>query len=88
MNPLTWFDVIRTDLVKDVAVKDGLVTIHVDIPEDHQFATTIEEDIKEKIKTRWDIKKIHVSFTRDQSWRNVTTILLKKDIFGKILGYW
>jgi len=67
MNPLTGLDVIRTDLVKDVAVKDGLVTIHVDIPEDHQFATTIEEDIKEKIKTRWDIKKIHVNFTRDQS---------------------
>jgi len=66
MNPLSGLDVVRTDLVTDVAVEEGLVTIDVDLPADHQFATAIEEDIKEKIEARWDIKEIQVNFTRDQ----------------------
>ena len=65
MNPLTGLDVIRTDLITDINVEDGIVTVKVDLPADHQFASAIEEDIKEKIETRWDIKEIHVIFLRN-----------------------
>ena len=66
MNPLTGLDVVRTDLVKNVDVNKGIVTVDVDLPADHQFANAIEEDIKEKIEARWDIRKIQVNFLRDE----------------------
>ena len=63
MNPLTGLDVVRTELISDVTVKDGNITITVDLPENHQFAPAIKEDIKDKIEPLWDVKKVVVEFS-------------------------
>jgi NifU-like protein involved in Fe-S cluster formation/metal-sulfur cluster biosynthetic enzyme len=64
MNPLTGLDVVRTDLVTNVRVEDGVVTVDVDLADNHQFANAIKEDIREKIEARWDIEEIRVNFVR------------------------
>ena len=63
MNPLTGLDVVRTELIKDITVKDGTVSITVDLPENHQFAPAMKEDIKEKIEPLWDVEKVIVEFS-------------------------
>jgi nitrogen fixation NifU-like protein len=55
--------VVRTNLVQDIKVKDGVVTVLVDLPRDHQFAHTIKDEILEKIETLWDVKEVVVEFT-------------------------
>ncbi len=63
INPLTGLSVVRTNLVQDIEVKDGVVTVLVDLPQDHQFAHTIKDEILEKIETLWDVKEVVVKFT-------------------------
>jgi metal-sulfur cluster biosynthetic enzyme len=63
MNPLMGLDLVRTNLVKDIGMKDGTVRIIVDLPEDNQFAPAIKQEILEKIETLWDVKKVVVEFT-------------------------
>jgi nitrogen fixation NifU-like protein len=63
MNPMAGLDVERTHLIKDVVLKDGEVTIVIDLASGHQFAKAILEEIKEKIETLWDVKKVNVEFT-------------------------
>jgi len=63
MNPLTGLDVVRTNLIKQVDVKEGAVRIVVDLPADHQFAKAIKEDIEEKLRPLWDVKEVRVEFT-------------------------
>jgi hypothetical protein len=55
--------VIRTNLVKDVQLSDGVVRIVIDLPSDHQFAANIREDIQDKIGHMWDVKDVHIEFT-------------------------
>jgi metal-sulfur cluster biosynthetic enzyme len=62
MNPLTGLDVVKTELIKDIQLKDGIVTVVVDLPEGHQFAPAIKEDITEKIEPLWDIDTVIVEF--------------------------
>jgi nitrogen fixation NifU-like protein len=62
MNPLTGLDVVRTELITKVEVKDGIATIAVDLPENHQFAAAIKEDVKDKIEPLWDVKEVIVKF--------------------------
>jgi len=62
MNPLTGLDIVRTNLIKDIHLGKGQVHIVVDLPSDHQFASNIEEEIVEKIKNLWDVKKVSVEF--------------------------
>ncbi|MFO8108987.1 MAG: iron-sulfur cluster assembly scaffold protein [Thermoplasmata archaeon] len=62
MNPMTGLDVVKTDLIHDISVKDGVVEIYVDLTEDHQFAKAIKEDITEKIEPMWDVEKVVVHF--------------------------
>jgi nitrogen fixation NifU-like protein len=62
MNPLTGLDVVRTELIKDVTLKDGNVNIVIDLPEDHQFAAAIKEDIADKIEPLWDVDQVTVEF--------------------------
>lgn len=62
MNPLSGLDLERTNLVKDVQLKDGVVRIKIDLPPDHQFASSIREEIKEKIEPLWDIKEVVIDF--------------------------
>jgi nitrogen fixation NifU-like protein len=63
MNPLSGLDIVRTNLLKDVQVKDGIVTIAIDLPENHIFAANIRDDIKEKIETLWDVKEVRLTFS-------------------------
>ncbi len=63
MNPLTGLNIVRTNLVRDVEVKDGNVRVAVDLPKDHQFASAIREEIMEKIETLWDVKEVAIEFT-------------------------
>ena len=63
MNPMVGLDLVRTKLVKDIEVSDGTVRVLLDLPEDHQFAAAIKEDIIEKLEHRWDVKEVIVKFT-------------------------
>ena len=63
VNPLTGLNVVRTNLVQDIKVKDGVVTVLVDLARDHQFANNIKDEILEKIEPLWDVKEVVVEFT-------------------------
>ncbi len=63
MNPVTGLDVVRTKLVKEIQVSDGVVRVVIDMPSDHQFAASIREDINEKIGHMWDVKDVRIEFT-------------------------
>ncbi len=62
MDPLQGLDVVQTNLIGDIQVQEGIVTIEVKLPPDHQFAANIKEEIAEKIETLWDVKKVKVTF--------------------------
>lgn len=62
MNPLTGLDVVNTNLIKNIEISDGKLTVGVDLPENHQFTSAVKNDIKEKLETRWDIEEIVVNF--------------------------
>ena len=63
MNPMAGLDLVRTNLVQDITVKDGVVRVVMDLPADNQFASAIKEEIVEKIEPLWDIKEVVVEFT-------------------------
>ncbi|MDD5126973.1 MAG: iron-sulfur cluster assembly scaffold protein [Dehalococcoidales bacterium] len=63
MNPLTGLDVIRTELVKDITIKEGVISLTVDLPANHQFAVAIKEEILEKLETLWDVKTVAINFS-------------------------
>jgi NifU-like protein involved in Fe-S cluster formation/metal-sulfur cluster biosynthetic enzyme len=67
MNPMVGLDLIRTDLVKEIDVSDGVVRVVVDLPEDHQFASNIRHEILEKLEHRWDVDEVVVDFGVVQS---------------------
>ena len=62
MNPMAGLDLVRTNLVRDIEVKNGTVRVVVDLPPDHQFASAIKEEIAEKIEPLWDVKEVVVEF--------------------------
>ena len=62
MNPLKGLDIVRTDLVKEITLKDGVVRVVVELAPDHQFAAVIKADIAEKIEPLWDVKKVDIDF--------------------------
>ena len=63
MNPIAGLDLVRTNLVKDIQMKDGTVRVVIDLPRNHQFAAAIKEEIDEKIEPLWDVKEVIVEFT-------------------------
>jgi len=63
MNPLSGLSLVRTNLVKDIKVKDGTVQVVIDLPADNQFASAIKQEIMEKIEPLWDVKEVAVEFT-------------------------
>jgi nitrogen fixation NifU-like protein len=63
VNPLTGLNVVRTNLIRDIEVKDGVVTVLIDLPQNHQFANTIRDEVLEKIETLWDVRQVVVRFT-------------------------
>jgi nitrogen fixation NifU-like protein len=62
MNPVVGLDLVRTKLVKEVAINDGTVHVVVDLPPNHQFAANIREEIVEKIEPLWDVERVVVDF--------------------------
>jgi NifU-like protein involved in Fe-S cluster formation len=62
MNPVVGLDIVRTHLVKEVEVAGGTVRVVMDLPEAHQFAPAIREDIMDKLSSRWDVKQVVVEF--------------------------
>jgi nitrogen fixation NifU-like protein len=62
INPLAGLDVVRTKLVREVSVKDGVVTVFVEMPEGHQFANNIRNEIIERIEPLWDVTSVQVVF--------------------------
>jgi len=63
MNPMVGLDLVRTKLVKEIILQNGHVRIVIDLPPDHQFASNIQEEIREKIEPLWDIQSVEVEFT-------------------------
>lgn len=64
MNPMKGLDMVATDLVKEIDIKDGNIRIVVDLPEDHQFAATIKEEAKERLEPLWDVKSVVIEFAK------------------------
>jgi len=62
MNPLSGLDLVGTKLIKKIELKEGVAKIDVDLPENHQFANSIKEEIMEKVESLHDIKKVSITF--------------------------
>jgi nitrogen fixation NifU-like protein len=63
MNPLAGLDLVRTNLITGVKLENGTVEVTVDLPEGHQFANNIREEIVEKLENLWDINRVVVGFS-------------------------
>ena len=63
MNPLSGLDLVGTKLIKKIELKEGEVKIDIDLPENHQFANSIKEEIREKIESLHDVKKVSMTFS-------------------------
>ena len=63
MNPMAGLDLVRTNLVQDITIKNGVVQVVMDLPADNQFASAIKEEIVEKIEPLWDVNEVVVKFT-------------------------
>jgi NifU-like protein involved in Fe-S cluster formation/metal-sulfur cluster biosynthetic enzyme len=64
MNPLVGLDLVRTKLVEDIKVEEGMVFVTLKLADDHQFASNIREDIIEKLEPLWDVKQVMVEFEK------------------------
>jgi NifU-like protein involved in Fe-S cluster formation len=62
MNPVVGLDLVRTEMVNDIAVEDGTVRVEIDLSPNHQFANNISEEIHEKLDHLWDVDKVVVEF--------------------------
>ncbi len=62
MNPEVGLDLVRTKLVQEIHVAEGVVRVVLDMPENHQFANNIREEIIEKIEPLWDVDRVVVEF--------------------------
>jgi nitrogen fixation protein NifU and related proteins len=62
MNPMSGLDMMSANLIRDIQVRDGVVRIVVDMPENHQFSAVIKEEVREKIESLWDVKEVIVEF--------------------------
>ncbi len=65
INPLAGLDVVKTKLVQDVEVKDGVVTVYVELPPMHQFSNNVKHEIIERIEPLWDVKKVKIIYRGD-----------------------
>lgn len=62
LNPLTGASIVRMQLLLDFDVKDGVITIDLDLTPDHKFASHIQEEIHEKLDHLWDVKEVRINF--------------------------
>lgn len=62
LNPLTGASIVRMQLLRDFDVKDGVVTIDLDLTPEHKFSAHITEEIHEKLDHLWDVKEVRIKF--------------------------
>lgn len=62
VNPIVGLDIVRTNIVKDVKVVDGITSVTIALEKDHQFSKNIEEEVRERLEHLWDVKKVEVLF--------------------------
>ena len=62
-NPVCGLDIVKTNLVKDIQIKEGVITVKLDLTSDHQFAGNIKSEIIDRLEFLWDIKDVVVVFT-------------------------
>jgi nitrogen fixation NifU-like protein len=65
INPLAGLDVIKTKLVQEVEVKEGTITVYVELPSVHQFANNVKNEIIERLEPLWDVKEVKINFRGD-----------------------
>ena len=65
MNPMVGLDLVRTNLVREIELKEGHVRVAIDLPPDHQFAANIREEVMDKIEPLWDIERVEVEFNAE-----------------------
>ena len=63
INPENGVDIVKSKIIKNVKVENGIISIGLEIPEDSQFAGNIKEEILERLEYLWDIKEVKVVFT-------------------------
>lgn len=73
MNPMVGLDLVRTQLVKDIRIEDGRVSVELSLCSDHQFAANIREEIVEKVEPLWDVTEVNVIFD-DKALHQLTVI--------------
>jgi NifU-like protein involved in Fe-S cluster formation/metal-sulfur cluster biosynthetic enzyme len=64
MNPVVGLDLVRTKLVQEIELSQGVARVVLELPADHQFAANIRQDILDKLGTLWDVEKVVVEFTK------------------------
>ncbi len=65
VNPIAGFDIVRTNIVKSVAIEEDTVKVAIALESDHQFASNIKEEVTERLGGLWDIEKIEVVFEKE-----------------------
>ncbi len=73
MNPMVGLDLVRTQLVKDIQIADGRVSVALSLCSDHQFAANIREEIMDKVEPLWDVTEVDVIFD-DKAMHHLTVI--------------
>ena len=67
IDPNTGKEIVGSNVIKKIDVKDGVINIILNMSEENQFANSIKEEIIEKLKYRWDVKEVNVSFERENA---------------------
>lgn len=62
IDPATGIDIVKSKLIENVKIGNGIVKIYIKLPKDYQFAQNIKEEIIERIEYLWDVKEIQVVF--------------------------
>jgi len=62
IDPSSGRDIISSNVVKDLNLSDGILTVYLSIDERNQFAANISSEIHEKIDFLPDIKKVNIIY--------------------------
>lgn len=65
--PLTGVDIVRTKVLKSVDFEDGVITVTLNLKREEPFADFIENEIRERLKHRWDVKEVKVVFANSSN---------------------
>ncbi|MBC7188875.1 iron-sulfur cluster assembly scaffold protein [Candidatus Aerophobetes bacterium] len=66
INPLTGFEILKGDILRNLKVENGVIEISLALPPDHPMAKSIEEHIKERLEVLWDVKEVRVLFEEEK----------------------